>query len=84
MHQLGRETVQRVAQETGEAMVTGESDTTAGAFGRLLWAVEVRLGSRFRAPVSRFYLGRQAARDPLAAAVRTVVGLKVPLHSPAS
>jgi Zn-dependent protease with chaperone function len=62
-----------------QALHTGHLDGREIAFGALLWGVELTapvLG--WRAPVSRFWLGRIARRDRLAVAIRVVIGLHMP------
>jgi Zn-dependent protease with chaperone function len=57
------------------AVSEGDRESREMALGSLLWGAEVAgsvLG--WRALVGRFWLGRIAARDPLAVAIRIVVG----------
>jgi hypothetical protein len=63
------------------ALNTGDLDSHEIALGGLLW------GAELTAPVlgwtslaTRFWLGRVAKRDPLAVAIRIVVGLHMPAH----
>lgn len=68
-----------------EALRTGEYEGSPAVLGMLLWATEMLkpvLGGT--ALISRFWLGRLAARDPLMIAIRTVIGLHMPLPSDGS
>ncbi len=63
-----------------QALHTGHLDGRETAFGALLWGIELTapvLG--WRAPVSRFWLGRIARRDRLAVAIRIIIGLRMPM-----
>jgi Zn-dependent protease with chaperone function len=64
------------------ALATHRVDDRDLVLGKLLWATE-QLSRLYRrvALVSRFRLGRVAARDPLAMAIRIVVGIHMPLPS---
>jgi Zn-dependent protease with chaperone function len=68
-----------------EALRTGEYEGSPAVLGMLLWATEMLKPVLGRtALIPRFWLGRLAARDPLMIAIRTVIGLYMPLPSDGS
>jgi hypothetical protein len=71
---------QRARHDILQAVRTGESDAHGTLLGMLLWGTELtRPVLGWSAMPQRFWLGRQAARDPLMVAIRTVIGLFMPL-----
>ncbi|GIH14393.1 GPP34 family phosphoprotein [Rugosimonospora africana] len=74
---------ERVRRDLSDALRAGESDSHAALLGMLLWATEASRPVLGRSALAhRFWLGRQAARDPLMVAVRTVTGLHTDLPRP--
>lgn len=68
-----------------EALRTGDYEGSPAVLGMLLWATEMLRSVLGRtALIPRFWLGRLAARDPLMIAIRTVIGLYMPLPSDGS
>jgi len=62
------------------ALKTGDLDGRELALGALLWGCELTGPVLGRTAFgTRFWLGRVAARDPLAVAIRIVIGLNMPL-----
>jgi len=64
------------------AMRAGDHEGPYAILGTLLWGIELlKSVTGIRMKVSRFWLGRLAARDPLMVAIRTVIGLYMPRSS---
>ncbi len=63
-----------------DALYAGEFEGSPAVLGMLLWAMEsLKPVLGMTAIIPRFWLGRLAARDPLMIAIRTVIGLHMPL-----
>jgi hypothetical protein len=67
-----------------EAIRTGATNSPAMALGVVLWGAELAGPVMRTSLFSRFWLGRLAARDWLAVAVRTVIGVHIRLPAPPS
>lgn len=79
-HRRVREVTWRARNGIGRALKTGDLAGREVALGALLWGCELTGPVLGRTAVgSRFWLGRVAARDRLAVAIRTVIGLHMPM-----
>ena len=74
--------IQRARDGITQALNTAEPDGRDLALGALIWATELAVPVLGRtALASRFWLGRIARHDQLAAAARAVIDLNTPLRS---